>query len=113
MEMFLTSLKTNLQQYEAEDKAALDVLFSFTDFLQFKKSILEFKSDLLKDQASGDKIAEAPNSVNPYADISTQLDNFMKEDVSDKSKGWKLTVEMKEKNGVSFKMHQRPMAGGG
>ena len=52
IEGFYKSIQENLKLYEDEDKQAMDVLFSFTDFLKFKKAILDFKASLSQDVAS-------------------------------------------------------------
>jgi len=40
---FYKSFKEKLPQYEAENKDAVDVLYTFIDFSKFKEQILEIK----------------------------------------------------------------------
>lgn len=105
---FYGTFKDKMADYNQANPSAVDVLFGFIDFDKFKKNILRHKKDMEMMNADAGLNNEKTVTLQDH-DVFWEL---IKEDLADPKLKWKKSLEVKEKNGISCIMHQRPMDGG-
>ena len=114
MTAFYSSFEENRARYEAEDKVAVDNLFTMISFEAFKKQMFACKTGMVdiesKSQNEADKKAYGNFNIEEEVKIFQQ---YMAEDLSDPKKGgWKKKVDWPEfKDGYRVTIHQRKQKG--
>ena len=116
---FYTTFASNLKHYESVNSDTMDTLFAFQDFDAFKKKMLMYKRGM--DDGTLKRGAVEETETLPLKDLvaaGTDIEGIKKiffdlekEDVNDKSFGWKTTLKMPEKDGMSCNVYTRPIPG--
>ena len=116
---FLTSFEQNKDAYTATNADTVDTLYSFIDFMHFKKSMIDFKKGSKENsqaineagftnKSENDKIRDAAGGSNAEAAIASYND-IMNEQFEGKGSAWNVKLnQTKPKNGIlSMKISQR------
>lgn len=112
---FYSTFKDKLESYEKIDAETVDVLFGFVDFDKFKQKMLEYKGGM-QDEKFKEKVDE--QAMAQYVDANQEeivklFNDLHAEDLKDPKHGWKLSLEMQEKDGIHCNVYQRPIPGRG
>ena len=103
IEAFLASFEQNKDAYTATNAETVDTLYSFIDFMHFKKSMIDFKKAANKDnseaineagftnKSENDKVRDAAGGSNAEAAIAS-YNEIMKEQFEGKGSAWKVKL---------------------
>ena len=109
VEAFYKDFAADSKKYRDIDAPIVDTLFAFTNFQEFKKSMLKYKSALDKDKAEGSSAA-TPMRINSTLVDEAFCWKLIGENKNDPANGWSLRVTHSEE-GVEFVNYTKMVEG--